>query len=58
MPISFVVAFRDTVNSVCKSFLEVKIMSLYYYEYLYVKHDTGISVKQIRRRLKWEQLYT
>lgn len=33
-------------------------MKLYYYEYFYVKHDTGISIKQIRSGFKWEQLYT
>lgn len=52
MPISFVVAFRDTVNSVRKNFLEVALMNLYYYDYFYVKHDTGISVKHIRNEFK------
>lgn len=58
MPISFVDAFRETVNSVRKNFPEVTLMNLYYDDYFYVKHDTGISVKHIRKEFKWEQLYT
>lgn len=34
MPISFVVAFRDIVNSGCISFLEITIMKLYYYTFM------------------------